>query len=151
MRYQLELEINAPRGRVIGLFLDPANLQLWQPDLVSLEQIGSGEPRAVGAKSKQIHRMGRREVELLETIKVYSPPEKFAATYEAEGVWNLISNRFTESADGTTRWVLDAECKFSSVMLRLMAWVWPGMIKKQTLTFMQRFKEFAEKSVRDRK
>lgn len=151
MHYQLEFEIKAPRGRVVGLFLDPANLQLWQPDLVNIEQIGSGEPRAVGAKSKQIHRMGRREVELLETITVYNPPEQFAATYEGEGVWNLISNRFTESTGGTTRWVLDAECKFSGLMLRLMAWVLPGMIKTQTQTFMQRFKEFAEKSVNDGK
>jgi hypothetical protein len=30
-----------------------------------------------------------------------------------------------------------------------MALLLPGMFKKQVLTFMQRFKEFAEKSVRD--
>jgi uncharacterized protein YndB with AHSA1/START domain len=149
MRYQLELEINAPRERVVKLFLDPDNLQRWQPDLVRFEQIGSGAPRAVGAKSKQVHRMGKREFEMIETITVYSPPEEFAATYEAEGVCNLISNRLTETADGTTRWVLNSHFKFSSLMMKLMALLLPGMFKKQTLTFMQRFKEFAEKSVRE--
>jgi uncharacterized protein YndB with AHSA1/START domain len=149
MRYQLELEIAAPRGRVVALFLDPDNLQQWQPDLVSFEQIGSGAPREVGAKSKQVHRMGKREIEIMETITIHSPPEVFAAIYEAEGVSNLISNRFTETAEGATRWVLDAHCKFSSLMLKLMAWLMPGMFRKQTRTFMQRFKEFAEKSVRE--
>lgn len=149
MRYQLELEINAPRERVVELFLDPDNLQQWQPDLVSFEQIGSGAPREVGAKSKQVHRMGKREFETIETITVHSPPEEFAAIYEAEGVWNLISNRLTETAEGTTRWVLDSHFKFSSLMMKLMALLLPGMFKKQTLTFMQRFKEFAEKSVRE--
>jgi uncharacterized protein YndB with AHSA1/START domain len=148
MRYQLEVEINAPRGRVVELFLDPANLQKWQPDLVSFEQIGSGAPREVGAKSKQVQRMGRREFETIETITVYNPPEEFAATYEAEGVWNLISNRLTETPEGTTRWVLDAHHEFSSLMLKLMALLLPGMFRKQTLTFMQRFKDFVEKSVR---
>ena len=148
MHYQLELEIAAPRGRVVALFLDPDNLQHWQPDLVSFKQIDSGVPRVVGAKSKQIHRMGKREIEIMETITVHSPPEVFAATYEAEGVSNLISNRFTETADGTTRWVLDAQCKFSSLTVKLLAWLMPGMFRKQTRTFMQRFKEFAENSVR---
>jgi hypothetical protein len=151
MRYQLELEIDAPRRRVVELFLDPGNLQQWQPDLVSFKQIGPGAPRAVGTKSKQIHRMGKRELEMIETITVYNPPEEFAATYEAEGVSNLIINRLTETTGGTTRWVLDSHFKFSSLMMRLMALLLPGMFKKQTLTFMQRFKEFAEKSVREEK
>jgi hypothetical protein len=103
MRYQ-------PRERVVELFLDRDNLQKWQPDLISLEQIGSGDPRAVGAKSTQIHRMGKREIEIIETITIYSPPEVFAAIYEAQGVWNLISNRFMQTAEGTSRWVLDADC-----------------------------------------
>jgi uncharacterized protein YndB with AHSA1/START domain len=149
MRYQLELEIDAPRGRVVELFLDPDNLQQWQPGLVSFEQIGSGAPREVGAKSKQVYRMGKREFATIETITVYNPPEEFAATYEAEGVWNLISNRLTETPEGATRWVLDAHYRFSSLMMKLMALLLPGMFKKQTLTFMQRFKEFAEKSVRE--
>jgi uncharacterized protein YndB with AHSA1/START domain len=148
MRYQLELEIDAPRRRVVELFLDPDNLRQWQPGFVSFEQIGSGAPRAVGAKSKQVYRMGKREFEAIETITVHNPPEEFAATYEAEGVWNLISNRLTETAEGTTRWVLDAHYQFSSLLMKLMALLLPGMFKKQTLTFMQKFKEFAEKSVR---
>lgn len=149
MRYQHELEIDAPRGQVVESFLDPDNLRLWQPDLVSFEQVSAGEPREVGAKSKQIHRMGKREIELIETITIYSPPEEFTAIYEAEGVWNLISNRFTETAEGKTRWVLDAQCKFSSLMMKLMALLMPGMFRTQTRTFMQRFKEFAEKSARE--
>ena len=149
MRYQFELDIDAPRDRVVELFLDPDNLQKWQPDLVSFEQIGSGPPRQVGAKSKQVHRMGNREVELTETITVYSPPEEFAATYEAEGVWNLINNRLTATPEGTTRWVLDSHFKCSNLIMKLVALLLPGMFKKQTRTFMQRFKEFAEKHVRE--
>jgi uncharacterized protein YndB with AHSA1/START domain len=151
MRFQLELEIDAPRERIIELFLDPDNLQQWQPDLVSFEQIGSGAPREVGAMSKQVHRMGKREFEMIETITVHSPPEEFAATYEAEGVWNLISNRLTETTDGTTRWILNSHFKFPSLIMRLIALISPGMFKKQTMTFMLRFKEFAEKSVREGK
>ena len=146
MRYQLELDINAPREAVVALFLDPGSLQRWQPDLVSFEQISSGPPRAVGAKSKQVHRMGKRESEIIETITVHKFPEEFAAVYEADGVSNLISNRFTETADGRTRWVLDSHFNCSSLMMKLIAFLVPGMFKKQTVKFMQSFKEFAEKN-----
>jgi uncharacterized protein YndB with AHSA1/START domain len=149
MRFGLELEIDAPRGRVVELFLDPGNLPKWQCDLISFEQIGPGAPRQVGTKSKLVQRMGKSTFEMTETITVHSPPEEFAAAYEAQGVWNLVTNRFTETAQGKTRWVLDAQFKFPSLMMKLMAFLAPGMFKKQTLTFMQRFKAFAEKSVRE--
>ena len=148
MHYQHELEINAPRTRVVELFLDPGNLQLWQPDLISFEQMGAGVPREVGTKSKQVQRMGKGAFETIETITVYRPPEEFAAIYEAQGVRNLINNRFSETAGGHTRWVLASRFEFPSLMMRLMAWFFPGMFRKQTLAFMQRFKEFAEKSAR---
>jgi hypothetical protein len=85
MRYQLELEIDAPRERVVELFLDPDNLQQWQPDLVSFEQISPGAPREVWAKSKQVHRMGKRELEMIETITVHRPPEEFCRHLRSGG------------------------------------------------------------------
>ena len=145
MRYQLELDIELPRGRVVELFLDPESLHQWQPDLVSFEPLGEGDPRDVGAQSRQVHKMGGREVEILETITVRDDPEKFAATYEADKVWNLVENQFLDDGGQRTRWILDSEFKCSG-FTRLLALLMPGMFKKQTLTFMKRFKEFAENS-----
>lgn len=145
MRYQLELEINAPRDRVVELFLDPDNLKKWQPDLVSIEIVGDKPPREVGGQTRQIHRMGKREMEILETITVYQPPRAFAATYESDGVWNLVENQLTELNDKQTHWVLTSEFKCSNWLMKIFTVVMPGMFKKQTMTFMQRFKEFVER------
>lgn len=92
--------------------------------------------------------MGKRDFPMFETITAYNPPETFAATYEAEGVVNLISNRFTETADGKTRWLLESQFTFRGLMMKVIAFFMPATFRKQTLTFMQRFKEFAEKSIR---
>ena len=143
MRYQLELDIELPRERVIELFLDAQNLSKWQPDLVSFEHIEGVEARRVGAKSRQVHKMGKREVEMIETITAHNYPDEFSATYEADGVWNLIENRFVDVGGRKTNWILDSEFKCSGIM-RIIAFLMPGMFKKQTFTFMRRFKEFAE-------
>ena len=145
MRYQLELEIDQPRERVIELFLDSDNLSKWQPSLVSFDHI-SGEPREVGAKSRQVHRMGKRETEMIETITAHDPPEHFSATYEADGIWNLIENRFQDISEHKTHWTLDCEFRCSGFVIRLMTIFAPWMFKRQTSTFMHRFKEFAEQS-----
>ena len=144
MKFRLELEIDQPRDRVVALFLDPANLKAWQPDLLSHVQIGSGDPAAVGARSKQIHRYGRQQVEMIQTITRNEHPEAFGATFEADGIWNLIENRFAD-LDGTrTRWEIDAEFRCSGIIVKLMTIFAPGMFRRQTMTFMQRFKAFAE-------
>jgi hypothetical protein len=143
MKYRLELDIETPRTRVVELFLDPGNLSDWQPDLVSFEPVSGEAPRAVGAVNRQIHKMGRREVVMTETITEHDYPERFSAIYEADKVWNLIENRFTELGPDKTHWVLDCEFKCGG-MVRLMALFFPGMFRKQTMKFMKMFKEFAE-------
>ncbi len=146
MRYQLELDIDRPRERVVELFLDPDNLTKWQPDLVSVERISGDGPRDVGAKTKQTHKMGGRDVEVIETITAHNYPDEFSATYESDGVWNLIENRLLEAGAERTHWILQSELKCSNFVMRLMTIFLPGMFKRQTLTFMKRFKEFAESS-----
>lgn len=144
MRYQLEIEITAPRERVLELFLDHNNLKKWQPELVSFERT-QGDGRSVGSQSKQIHKMGNKEIEMIETITVYEYPDRFSATYETDGVWNLVETWFYD--EGTkTKWVVESEFKCSGIMMKLMLFLMPGMFKKQTFMFMERFKTFVEEA-----
>ena len=40
--------------------------------------------------------MGKREIDMIETITVKNLPKEFSATYEAKGVWNEMKNYFEE-------------------------------------------------------
>lgn len=145
MRYELELDINAPRDRVIQLF-DAGRLKEWQPSLVRYEQLSGQGMRGVGSQSKQLHRMGRREVEMLATVTVDNPPEQMSATYESGPVWNLIENWFEDRGD-VTHWTLASEFRCKGIFMNVMLRVFPGMFKKQTREYMQYFKDFVEKEV----
>ena len=146
MRYQLELEIDRPRDRVLALFLDPENLPKWQSSIVSFEHLEGPAERQVGSKSRQIHKMGGRVTEMIETITAHDWPERFSATYEGDGIWNHIENRFFEVDGQKTRWTLDAELECSGAMVKFFMLVLPGMIRRNTMDFMKRFKDFAESS-----
>jgi hypothetical protein len=125
--------------------LDQENLTKWQPDLVKVEHL-SGVPGEVGAKTNQVNRQGRGQLEIVETITTMRPPDEFSATYEAGSVWTLVECRFYEIGKNRTRWVLTSEFRSTNVLVKLMTLCMPGMFRKQTTKYMQLFKDFAEAS-----
>ena len=114
----------------------------WQPGLVSFDPI-SGKPGKEGAKSKLVYKMGKREVEMIETITKNNLPNEFNGTYQAKGVYNIISNKFIALDEHKTQWVSENEFQFSGFM-KFMSIFMKGAFPKQTLKIMNKFKEFAE-------
>lgn len=142
MKYTTSIVIDLPLEQVIQKFDDPANMKHWQPGLLSFEYI-SGEPGQPGAVSRLKYRMGKREVEMTETITLRELPHRFDGTYEASGVLNIISNRFESVEGNKTRWISENEFRFMGIM-KLMGMLMPGAFKKQSMRYMKYFKEFAE-------
>lgn len=144
MKYSNEVKINLPLKKVVELFDSEENLFKWQPDLLSLEHL-SGEKGKAGAKTSMKYKMGKREIDMVETITVNDLPKEFSATYEAKGVWNEMKNYFEAIDKETTLWRSDSYFKFSGFM-KLMGFFMPGAFKKQSQKSLDLFKEFAESS-----
>lgn len=144
MKYSTEIDINLPVARVIELFDDPENLKHWQPGLKSFEHL-SGTPGQPGAKSKLLFQMGKREIEMIETVTVRNLPQEFSGTYEADGVFNIVKNYFVPIDENRTKYISEQEFQFKGFM-KIMGWLMPGMFKKQSQVFLENFKNFAEKA-----
>lgn len=143
MKYTTEIEIGLPRARVVALFDDPENLKQWQEGLVGFEPL-EGEPGHPGARSRLVYDMNGRRVEMVETVTERDLPDRFAGTYEMQGVFNVVDNRFEAVDEGHTRWTAHHEFRFDGVMMRLMGLLAPGIFKKQTRKMMTSFRDFAE-------
>jgi hypothetical protein len=89
MKYTTEVEINQPVQKVVELFDNPDNMKEWMEGLQSFETI-SGTPGHEGSKAKFIYKMGKREIEMIETITKRNLPKEFTGTYEAKGVFNTV-------------------------------------------------------------
>lgn len=142
MKFNLEIIIEKPIDEVIEKFSDPDNLPKWQPGLISIEHM-EGTPGEVGAKQRMNYLMGKRKVELIETIKVNDLPREFSATYVAGKVWNDNKNFFASSKDGNTIYSAENEFQLKGVM-KIMGWVMPNMFKKESMKYMTYFKDFVE-------
>ena len=142
MKYTCEIEIDKSRHEVAKLFDNPDNMKYWQKGLTSYEHI-SGEPGKPGAESLLKYDMGKRKIEMIETITFNDLPKEFHANFIANGVTNIQKNYF-EEVDGKTKWISDCEFKFSGLMKLMAFFMGKGAFKKQSMCFMEDFKAFAE-------
>ena len=141
MRYSLSIDIPLPRDQVVALFDDTTLIDQWQPCLVSSELL-KGEPGQEGTQTKLVQKMGKREVEMVETISKRALPDEFVQIFEAKGCWNEVINRFRDAGGSATRWEIETEFRCTGVMW-VMCKLMPGMFKKETLKHMNDFKTFA--------
>ncbi len=144
MKFLCTVDIALPIDTVVQLFDNRDNMQHWQEGFVSLEHI-SGQPGQTGAISKLHYRNGKRSMELLETITVKNLPEEMSALYEHSHMSNRMTNRFSALGPQQTRYTAEFELtKVNGFVPRLMSWLMPGVAKKHTQRWLDRFKQFAE-------
>jgi hypothetical protein len=144
MKYSSTIIIDRPIDQVVALFDNPDNLSKWMEGLLSFEHL-EGDPGQPGARSRLRFRMGKRELEMIETVKERNLPHRFSGTYEAKGVLNEITNRFERIDDTHTRYSTDNTFHFTG-MMRLFAPLMKGVFKKQSMKYLVAFKNFAERN-----
>lgn len=142
MKYTTEININKPIHEVIALFDNVDNLYNWMDGLQSFEGI-SGTPGEQGAKSKLKFKMGKREMEMVETILVKNLPEQFKVAFEMNGGYNTVSQRFEKVSDSVTRNIVESEFNFKGIM-KYLAPLLKFMFKAQSLKYQVAFKKFVE-------
>ena len=146
LEYDTSIVIDLPRDKVIALFDNADNLPKWQKGLQSFEPL-SGEPGQVGAKSKLVFLMGKRRMEMIETITRRDLPDAFNGTYDVEGVHNIVENRFSELGPDRTLWESHNVFEMKGLMMKVMAFLMPGIFRKQSQQYAEAFKAFAERGV----
>lgn len=142
MFYTEQIEIDLPRDRVAALFERRDLMGHWQDGLQSFEHV-DGTPGDPGAVSRLVYLMGKRRIEMTETIEVRDPPDHYTAIYRGKGVWNRKVNFFERLEGERTLWRVETEFRCRGLMW-LMGKLMPGMFCKQTRKAMSDFKHFAE-------
>ena len=143
MKYSVSIDIDLPRDRVVELFDNPDNMKHWMPGLVSFETF-EGTPGQPGARSRLKFDMGKRKIEMVETISENQLPDRMTGTYETKGVWNSVEMEFDELEGGRTRITNTSDFQFDGFGMKVFSWLMPGMFKKQSLSYLKNFKAFAE-------
>ncbi|WP_040250735.1 SRPBCC family protein [Psychroserpens mesophilus] len=144
MLYTTEIIVKVPLDVFVNKMNNIDNLKHWQRGLKSTEHI-SGNPGDLGSKIKLNYQFDKRKMEIIETITKSNFPKEFHATYATKGMNNIQKNYFSETSDGHTKWISINEFTPLSFSMRIMLFLMPSAFKKQSLKYMQDFKNFVEK------
>ena len=145
MKFTCEIIIDLPRDRVVELWENNDNLKHWQEGFVSYDILDEERDKK-GARSRYVYKMGRKEMEITESIMVDNLPDYFVAYYEHESMSNSMSNHFEIIDTDKTRWkAVINYTKFNGIIPKAMGFLMPGVFKKQTQKWLDNFKAFAEK------
>ncbi|TPN85348.1 SRPBCC family protein [Aquimarina algicola] len=142
MEYTLNIKIKLPINQVIEKFNDEDNLKHWQKGLIYREHL-SGTKKSTGATSKLVYKIGKREIEMIETITLVDPPEIFHFTFDSKNVYNIQENYFEQLSNNETKWISKNEFKFSGFM-KIISFFMYGAFRKQSYAYMKDFKLFVE-------
>jgi len=146
MKFKCSIEINKPRDFVVKLFANPDLLKEYQDTFISKELI-SGEPGKNGAVSKMLYKMGKGEMELVETILDNNLPDTFYAKYHHKHMDNTMLCEFELLNDNLTKYNSEIHyTAFRGFIPRAMAFLFPNMFKKQVQKWLYSFKNFVERN-----
>ena len=144
MRYDCEVIIDKPADEVLRLFDSTENLYEWMEGLENFEHL-EGTAGEVGAKSKLSFKMGKRSMELIETILTENLPDEYKVSYDSPQGYNEVTISFVPLDDQRTAYRTHNYFKMGGFM-KVFAFLMPGMFKKQSMKYLNAFKAFAERS-----
>jgi uncharacterized membrane protein len=142
MKYTIEVDIDRPLNEVVEKFDNQDNYSSWMKGLESFENI-EGKQGQEGSKTKFIFNMGKRKMEMIETVLKRDLPKQYLLSYEVNGVYNEVDNRFEKIDDKNTLYTTHQYFKFKGFM-KVMAFFIGRSFKKQSLKYANDFKKFVE-------
>ncbi len=138
MKFQVEIEINLPRKKVLEHYTNLDNLQHWVDGFISVEHV-TGEVCKPGARYEVKFRVGNLNILATETITRNDLPEELWLEEECDGLTNLAKNFFIDLGNGKTKWVI-----ISDHSGEFLPKIGASAFKKKTVKFMESFKKFME-------
>ena len=142
LKYTVSNTINAPLNEVMEKFTDPEGVKHWMEGFLRMEHL-SGTPGEVGAKSDFYFMHRKKEMKISETILEQNLPEQIKFAYQSSMGYNEVEMRFQELSENSVKQINNSHFEFKGLM-KLMGFLFKGMFKKQSLKFMNAFKDYCE-------
>lgn len=147
MKYSVSNTIDKPLDEVIEKFLDPEGVKHWMEGFQKMEHI-SGDKGEVGGVTDLYFIVRKKEMVIQETILEKNLPNQMKFAYQSPMAYNEVEMTFEPKADGSVLQTNTSYFRFKGLM-KIMGWLATGAFKKQSLKYMNAFKDFVENGPKD--
>ena len=142
IKYCQEIEIKSNIDTVIEIFDNPYNMKEYINGITDYKII-SGEISKVGSKAEITFVMENNKIIMIEEIITNSLPDEKKVTYTANGVYNVVTNKFVKISNNKTKFIKEQEFEFKGYM-KIIGFFTQSSFKQQSRVYLKNFKEFIE-------
>lgn len=142
MRYTLSNTINKPLDQVVQKFKEPEGAKHWMDGLQKIVPI-SGAPGEVGANTDFYFLYKNKEMKISETILEQNFPRQIKFAYQSPMGYNEVEMIFEKLTDNSVKQINNSYFEMKGFG-KIMGFLFKSMFKKQSMTFMNAFKKYAE-------
>ena len=142
MKYSLTNTIHKPLEEVVEKFKDEEGLKHWMEGFQKVVRV-SGDPHSAGAKSEFHFLYKNKEMVIKETILESDLPKKIKFAYESSMGNNEVEMQFERLSDNSVKQINHTHFHLKGFM-KVMGFLFKGMFKKQSLKYMDGFKNYVE-------
>jgi hypothetical protein len=143
MKYTISNTINQPINVVATKFMEPNGALQWMEGLQKIERL-SDNPYEVGAKSRFHSLHKNKKFVIDETILEQNMPNQIKFAFNSPMGYNEVEMVFEQLNDNSTKQINHSYFQLKGIM-KLLGPLMKGMFKKQSMKYLNAFKEFAEK------
>lgn len=143
MKYSVSNTINKPMDVVMERLNDPDSMLEWMEGLQKVEHI-SGTPGEEGAISDLHFIHKKKEMKLRETILEQNLPDQIKFSYHSPMGYNEVELRFESLGPDSVKQTNNSYFELKGAM-KLFGFLFKGIFKKQSLKYLDAFKNYAEK------
>ena len=144
MRYSVSNVVNKSLDEVVAKYEDPNGMFEWMEGLKKVELL-SGEQGEVGAKTKLVFEHKGKEMELEETILEKEMPSRMKFAFVSSMGYSETEIVLEKVSDTSVKQINNSYFELKGFM-KIMGPLMKGMFKKQSLKYLNNFKEWAEKA-----
>ena len=142
MRYTLSNTINKPLAEVIEKFRDPESVKYWMEGFQKGVLL-SGVQGEVGAVTDFYFLFKNREMIITETILEQNFPNQIKFAYKSKMGYNEVEMKFEKLTDNSVTQTNNSYFEMKGFKA-IIGFLFKGMFKKQSLTYMEAFKKYVE-------
>jgi len=143
MKYTVSNNIDKSIEVVSDKFMEPDGALQWMEGLEKIERL-SKESYIVGAKSRFHSLHKNKKFVIDETILEQNMPNQIKFGFTSSMGYNEVEMVFEKLNNNSTKQINNSYFKLKGIMW-LLGPLMKGMFKKQSMKYLDAFKEFAEK------
>lgn len=142
MKYTIHNIINKPHDVVIEYFKNTEGAKEWMEGLYNIEPL-SGQPGEVGAKTNFYFKHKKRDMKIEETILEQNFPNQIKFAYQSPMGYSEVEMIFEKLDDHHVKQINNSYFQLKGIM-KLLGPLMKGMFKKQSMTYLNGFKQYVE-------